>query len=355
MKYLGLMILLAVSTAAFGQSHGEGGGGVVYCKGKKAELYDYLEAREPPYKLVTLRHPKGDDFMAMTRSMIKRMFWASPYRQALYGRWLDSWETERQFLPNFPPRKVPDSERVSLPLHCRYVQAVIQQYPELPDQFRYYVNQKAWDDLDEENRAGLVFHELLYREAMTYGHDTSVFLRNLHRKMRDWAYGVNRSEAGSRGDFLALLMESHFPVSDIESFGSIRRIGVRDVSYPVAKNFEVEDALLVQFGRCLNDNCTEFKQELSYSQFASLDTTVTKDWWPLSNRMDRLIFDRATAEKTRTLRLDPNRSYSIRTDFDWRGSSSIIAPAILRGDPAGTELLGPVDKAEVLFHWESGK
>lgn len=63
------------------------------------------------------------------------------------------------------------------PRGCKIEQIAIQKEPAFPEDKRFTVSKDLWDLLDEDNKAGLVLHEIIYREALLYGHEDSVNAR----------------------------------------------------------------------------------------------------------------------------------------------------------------------------------
>lgn len=68
---------------------------------------------------------------------------------------------------------IPDSNHFPLPSNCALRQAAIQQVKVVPHDKKYLINKDVWDYLDENQRAVLVLHEIVYGEALRHGHETS--------------------------------------------------------------------------------------------------------------------------------------------------------------------------------------
>lgn len=61
---------------------------------------------------------------------------------------------------------IPDSLHLSYPTGCSVEQIVIQQVPKFSQDKRYIINADLWDLLDSVSKAGLIMHELFFREMI---------------------------------------------------------------------------------------------------------------------------------------------------------------------------------------------
>lgn len=175
------VLLLLGSTKSFAGNVRGNGGGVVVCRdgqGKilSAEILDFYEARE-------LRHmqhdfgPATSTYMEKVKYVLERRRQVAPVRTIQWGKWADSFESESTRLSNVELELINDSLIQAWPRGCKIEQIVIQHVPKFPEDRRYIVNQDLWLALNEENKAGLILHEVIYREAILYGHEDSVATR----------------------------------------------------------------------------------------------------------------------------------------------------------------------------------
>lgn len=176
MKSLVLSLVLVVGSmapAAMAAESGNdvgNGGDVVICRDaggriRSIELLDYFEARTRWGMSVTLGTP-GSAFEENVHTLISRLAIRNPDQERMLRMWWDSFMKESMFLPGVQLVDVPDSAHVAIPAGCAIEQVAIQSPPRFERDKRYTINKDLWDAMDNVNRAGLVFHELIYRHGI---------------------------------------------------------------------------------------------------------------------------------------------------------------------------------------------
>lgn len=175
--------LLASSVALAGHEQGNGGNAVV-CRdasGKiiSAELLDFYEAR-------TLRQiqldlgPSGLDYMHRVLAKLRPLERVAPVRAALYENWAANFISESLILNGVKFEVIPDSDHFFVPDGCEVEQLAVNREPELPTDHRYLINGDLWSHLDDASKAGLVLHEMIYREMASLGETNSRSSRYLN-------------------------------------------------------------------------------------------------------------------------------------------------------------------------------
>jgi hypothetical protein len=169
------------SQLAFAGNSVGNGGNVVVCKDAAArvtsiELLDYYEGKvlrgiTPETGAPALDYHQKIDYV------LDRFAEVAPHRAARYRDQARSFESEALFLAGAQLVPVPDSQHSFVPDGCEVDQAAIQKTPEFPEDKRYTVNQDLWSQLPAEGKAGLVLHEVIYREAIEHNQDDSVKAR----------------------------------------------------------------------------------------------------------------------------------------------------------------------------------
>lgn len=152
------------------------GGDVVIC-GKKIELLDIYEARRSGYEIKT---PAGKNYQEMIKNLLQTNLQAiQPKRTAKYLKFLETFESEAQFMPGIKLSDVDDAGMVAIPTECDLKQIAIQlSDDERPaGQKRYTVSLDLWNKLDEFNKMSLVLHEIIYREAIEHKSSNSMVVR----------------------------------------------------------------------------------------------------------------------------------------------------------------------------------
>jgi hypothetical protein len=177
MKFIVLGFLSLASTVALAGGASTGGGGVVVCpKDNSVELFDYYEAR-------TLRNITEDlgsstlSYMDKVKYVLNRLAAIDPARAGRYWARAQSFAKEAAFIPNANLNDIGDSQGAYLPTGCTFAQAAAQHPPQFPGDPYYIVSKDLWDMMSDDNKAGLMLHEISYREGIAYGHQTSTLIR----------------------------------------------------------------------------------------------------------------------------------------------------------------------------------
>lgn len=182
-KALGRNVLIcffymAAPFAMAGQSGN--GGDVVVCiadgRIRSVELLDFYEAKT----LRKIQYSLGDKILSVEAKIelaLSRLSPFSPVRVQDYLTQTRSFYSEALFLKGVKLDDIPDAGYLALPIGCHIEQIVIQKEPRFPGDPRFLVSQDLWDFLDNDSRAGLILHEVIYREAISYGHTDSIATR----------------------------------------------------------------------------------------------------------------------------------------------------------------------------------
>ncbi len=179
---------LTYSKSAFSEgADGVGNGGdVLVCPGKQPgetryELVDYYEGKvlrniEPDLGPPTLSFEEKVEFV------LRRLEVKAPNRANKYRVWFNDFLGEASFPHGIKLVDVPDTTPLVIPAGCEVRQAAVQlkDWQLLPGLTRYTFDGDIWDQLDSTQKAGLILHELVYREAMEYGHSNSLMTRYLN-------------------------------------------------------------------------------------------------------------------------------------------------------------------------------
>lgn len=165
-----LLILVAsllASSSSFAGSEAGNGGDVVICKAnanKPIQLLDHYEATDlQGFQLDLGASNLG--YMQKVEFVLKKIERLNPSRANLYRKWASEFLADSNFV-NGQLIPIPDVGPGVIPAGCDLVQIAIQQTPELPGEKRFLIQKDLWDQLDEAGKAGLVLHELIYREAL---------------------------------------------------------------------------------------------------------------------------------------------------------------------------------------------
>lgn len=160
------LLLTFVTGKSFAGVGSSGGGNVIVCKSNKdAELLDYYEARV----IRGLKIDLGDaslNYLDKVRYVLNRLKKIDPNRAEEYFEDLDDFEKSSRIIDNFELTPVDDSLISGLPSGCELKQAAVQHPPEFPNDPYYIISGNLWKLLSENGKAGLVLHEIIYREML---------------------------------------------------------------------------------------------------------------------------------------------------------------------------------------------
>ncbi len=181
-KITAIWILLLISMLAPYANAGQSGNGgdVVVCiadgRIQSVQFLDLYEAKT----LRKIQYNLGDKNLSVQAKIelaLTRLHLFSPVRGETYLAQSEAFFGEALFLKGVKLDDVPDAGYLALPVGCNIEQIVIQQEPRFPGDPRYTVSQDLWDFLDNDSKAALILHEVIYREAISYGHTYSIATR----------------------------------------------------------------------------------------------------------------------------------------------------------------------------------
>ncbi|MFZ4404339.1 MAG: hypothetical protein ACOYOK_09590 [Pseudobdellovibrionaceae bacterium] len=154
------------------------GGDVVVCYKpngsiKAVELLDFYEARLKQVDLDVDNIPGNFNNKVLT--VLNRLQKFSPVRAEKYLELYKEFFNETAMLKNIELTDVPDSNHIAIPKGCKVEQLVIQKKPVFPGDKRYTFNQDLWDSLDENSKAGIIVHEIIYHEGIEVNNGVQYF------------------------------------------------------------------------------------------------------------------------------------------------------------------------------------
>jgi hypothetical protein len=157
------IMFAAVSNVMAGPRVIGNGGNLVVC-GKKLKLLDYFEAETLLNLKINLDSQKTVE--ANLETLLLRLKNVNPKLANHYSKWWQSFYNEAHFINQIDLNPINDSFHIAVPKDCHVEQVVVQQNPEFPGDFRYTINKDLWSQLDSISQAGLIFHEIAYRELI---------------------------------------------------------------------------------------------------------------------------------------------------------------------------------------------
>lgn len=166
--------LYSMNLAVGGTSVGNGGL-AVSCPSSdnttKLRILDFVEG-ELRWKLKLKKHASFNDPKEIVLSILDKMATLDPARSIRLTEELKNFYDESMFYTDIVLSRTDDEQNLFVPSGCSVIQAVIQIEPLFPEDRRYNISADIWKKLGEDvnEQAGLILHELLYREAITNGH-----------------------------------------------------------------------------------------------------------------------------------------------------------------------------------------
>lgn len=175
-----LAIVLALSaTPALADQRGNGGDVVVCHDAQGAittvELLDFYEGRSRLGFQVDLA--SGATWQEKLAGALAKIAVVDPDRAASYRDFAARFEVDTHFWAGVELTDIPDSAHIAIPRGCAIAQIAIQREPTFPEEKYYTVSKDLWELLDEAGKAGLVLHEIVFREALARGHANSIQTR----------------------------------------------------------------------------------------------------------------------------------------------------------------------------------
>lgn len=168
-----LFLGLNIATLATANTQLGNGGDAVVCRKTSGEiervyLLDFYEktALNRPFDIDL--GPPDIDPVEKVRGALQRYKRVDLRRAKYYEKELNNFFSKVSW-SNVPLTKI-DDEGLTIEPDCPVQQLAIQRNPLVPSDGQYLIQKTLWDNLDNDNRAGLILHEIVYHEALANGH-----------------------------------------------------------------------------------------------------------------------------------------------------------------------------------------
>ena len=182
LKALTLILLFSQAHAYAGNLVGNGGL-LVKCDNfidRSHQLLDFFEANDSQTVDGDLLSQGANEY-EITRAVINRLSRIDRVRASRYLYWATTFSREVDFLET-PLQRTMDAGLVpELPQDCEIVQGAVQKKSVVEGESRYLINLPAWETSPIMDRAGLIIHELVVRDALAQGFDTTEGVRRYVR------------------------------------------------------------------------------------------------------------------------------------------------------------------------------
>jgi hypothetical protein len=160
-KIIILFFILTLCLSAFAGDRKGNGADLVVCP-DKVTLLDFYESDLQEFNW------KGTE-QELVIFLMNKISKLSPGRFNNYNDMVNSFYNESNFVKESELGPIADSGNIKkpLPAECNLVQGVIQKHIIFGNEKRYLINKVQWDKLNTINKAGIIFHELVYRELQS--------------------------------------------------------------------------------------------------------------------------------------------------------------------------------------------
>ncbi|MEC9283898.1 MAG: hypothetical protein VX642_14385 [Bdellovibrionota bacterium] len=170
MKLLYILLATTLSIQLLASREGNGGDAIV-CqsedkKTRTVELLDYYQAFDRGYIQNLDLPPDNASFDHKVREALNRLSKFDSFRAQRYLKWYEDFFSEKNFSWKEKLGPIDDSGSSSYKQNCRQLQLAIQEKPLFPQDKRYKIAKPLWDLMSENHKAGLILHELIYRDAL---------------------------------------------------------------------------------------------------------------------------------------------------------------------------------------------
>lgn len=199
LRFLSIQIVISLlvslqSVESMAQIISGNGGDVVICSGKPgAELLDFYVGRRNLNLLPRLGRiekleynesaPNFDQLLPVlpiVEYWLEQLARLDPDRAVQYTEVLRQFPDQWRLLKDQDFDDINDLGDILIERNCRLEQIAVQQRPTSRFDGHYLVSQKLWDlTTDVLQRAGLLLHEIVYRDAIRRGHSDSYRVRRL--------------------------------------------------------------------------------------------------------------------------------------------------------------------------------
>jgi hypothetical protein len=160
-KYLFLFLSLIISVTSMAGDRKGNGADLVVCS-DKVTLLDFYEndLEEMKWNLTE---------QDLVIHLISKMDNISPGRFNSYIEQVKNFYNDTKFVTESELGPIADSGNIKkpIPASCKLVQGVIQKLIVFGNEKRFLINKVYWDKLNVVNKAGLIFHELVYKELQS--------------------------------------------------------------------------------------------------------------------------------------------------------------------------------------------
>lgn len=160
-----------------------GGGNALICQEKGKFTTQLLDLYEAEQLDIEREMGPAPDFIGKIEYVLKRLENVSYARSHIYRAMIaDLLTKDTQWVQNSVMPMIDDVKLTTFPRGCLLVQVAVQRPLEqknIPNARTYIIDRELFQLLDEDSKAALLLHEVMYREARFSGKEDSIFTRHM--------------------------------------------------------------------------------------------------------------------------------------------------------------------------------
>lgn len=175
MKLVLILVFLFPKVIFAGNRVGNGGD-VIQCPGKSTIL-DLYESTEALVKI-----SEADEYL-YAEKILSKLSVRAPDLEKQYTSRLKQLKNEIEFKSEIELNDVKDAKNLFKPKdkNCKQLQIAVRKFLKSTLEKRFMIDKKLWSNLDPQNKAALLTHEIIYEHFFKLGMEDSDAARKLNR------------------------------------------------------------------------------------------------------------------------------------------------------------------------------
>lgn len=197
-----LCVLLSFPISTFANNRVGNGGDVIQCPARTTTL-DLYESSE------VLQNSTETNEYVFASKILSGLVSHAPDLERQYQNRLKALQDEIEIKPDIELEDIKDSKNLFKPKdkNCKLRQIAIRKNLKSSQSKRFIVDKDLWDQLDSQNKAALLTHEIIYEHFHKLGMDDSTAAREFNRFMFE-----ERFKKISKKEFWAFIASLKVPI-----------------------------------------------------------------------------------------------------------------------------------------------
>lgn len=164
MKALLVLLSLFAGSSAFAQYVVRNGGYSIQCQNSELKALEIMEGEMAGAKIL---YSNRATYTEKAADLIHRLAGVDAARAQKYTHWLAQWKKQILWTPELDKVAPGDEGHVEFnSKNCHLRIAIVQNNERKFGVQEYWINPYVWTKLDENQKAALVLHELIYRDLL---------------------------------------------------------------------------------------------------------------------------------------------------------------------------------------------